>query len=439
MSEAPTQKAHAGLAPVKALSVQVLEGPDQGASCDAAEDTITIGTAAGNDLRLQDPTVSRYHLELRHRARGVQVVDLGSTNGTLCGGVRVERGQVAAGALLDLGTTKIRVHEGAAVNIALLQAGQLGRLRGDTPLMRRLMAQAERVARSEAAVLLVGESGTGKELIAEAIHSHSARNKEPFVVVDCGALSPTLIASELFGHEKGAFTGADRQHVGAFERASGGTLFLDEIGELPSALQTPLLGVLERKRFRRVGGDRELEADVRVVAATNRDLRAEVNSGAFRLDLYYRIAVVVLSVPALRERADDIPLLFEHFLREAGHTDPLGRFVSARTLEQLKSHRWPGNVRELRNLVEATLAMGAPQVPGQLEQARVEDTGQKDMLAPLLEFPYKDARRKLLGEFERRYVERCLAQAEGNVSKAARDSKMDRSYLIDLLRRYGLR
>ncbi|MCZ7683815.1 MAG: sigma 54-interacting transcriptional regulator [Sandaracinaceae bacterium] len=231
---------------------------------------------------------------------------------------------------------------------------------GRSEVMRRAMAWVKRAARSDASVLLVGESGTGKELVARAIHDDGKRAEQPFVTVDCGALAPTLVASELFGHEKGAFTGADRQRAGALEMANHGTLFLDEIGELPSELQPALLGALERRTFRRVGGQAEVPVDVRVIAATNRDLRSEVNSGGFRLDLYYRLAVLRLELPPLRARTGDVVLLIEHFLRERGSPGPVSELFSEAELAELSRHHWPGNVRELRNLVEATLALGAP-------------------------------------------------------------------------------
>jgi DNA-binding NtrC family response regulator len=244
----------------------------------------------------------------------------------------------------------------------------------------------------------VGESGTGKELFARAVHEHSKRADGPFVVVDCASLTPTLVASELFGHEKGAFTGADRRHQGAFERADGGTIFLDEIGELPEQLQPNLLGVLERRRFRRLGGRDEIEVDVRVVSATNRDLRAEVNAGTFRLDLYYRLAVVRFAVPSLRERPEDIPILIEHFLREAGETAPMGEVVPPAVMAGLQRHHWPGNVRELRNYVEATVAMGeTPELEAGLSQGGdpgVAAGGPSIPVNAVLDLPYKEARAK---------------------------------------------
>jgi DNA-binding NtrC family response regulator len=292
-------------------------------------------------------------------------------------------------------------------------------------------------------VLIVGESGTGKERVAEALHARSSRARSPLVTIDCGALSSSLLASELFGHERGAFTGADRLHRGAFERAQDGTVFLDEIGELPAADQSALLGVLERRRFRRVGGSTDLELEARVIAATNRDLRAEVNTGRFRQDLYHRLAVVVLRLAPLRERRDDIPVLVEHFARELGATAPnegangasIEAVFGADQLACWHKHPWPGNVRELRNAVEAALVVG-PQLGGEPAGAAPH--------APVVDehgelLPYKDQRAAVVREFERGYLTQLLAQAGGNVSAAARIAKMDRSHLIDLLHRHGLK
>jgi len=420
--------------PVRSLSVEVVEGASAGARAEGEGEALTVGSAEGNDLVLADPTVSRYHLELRRGEEGVRVVDLGSTNGTRFAGARIERATVPPGATLSLGHTTIRVEDGARVTLELLDGDELAGLRGRTAVMRRLMARVGKAAKAEMPALLVGESGTGKELVARALHEESRRSGGPFVTVDCGALSPALVASELFGHEKGAFTGADRQHEGAFERADGGTLFLDEIGELSPELQPALLGVLERGRFRRVGGRKEVSVDVRVVAATHRDLRAEVNEGTFRLDLYYRLAVVVLELPPLRERLEDVPLLVEHFLREAGHDGAVSEVFSAEALTALCRHRWPGNVRELRNVVEATLAMGETP-PLFVAEPTGGDAALDDAL---LAQPYKDARRVLLDAFERRYVQRLLERNDGNVSAAAREGRMDRTYLIKLKQRHEL-
>jgi DNA-binding NtrC family response regulator len=423
----------AGL-PIRTLAVEVTEGPNAGLARAADSDTLTVGTAEGNDVLVTDPTVSRYHLELTRRPDGVQVIDAGSSNGTFIGAVRVERALVPTGTLLRLGKTTLRIGDGHAATAPLHRSEALAGLRARTPIMRRLLHSIERAAQSDAAVLLVGESGTGKEVIARALHELGPRAREPFVTVDCGALAPTLVASELFGHERGAFTGADRQHVGAFERAGGGTLFLDEIGELPAALQANLLGVLERRRFRRLGGKQEISVDVRVVSATHRDLRAEVNAGSFRLDLYYRLAVVVMKIPPLRERADDIPLLVEHFLRECGHAGPVEEMISGPAMNSLMTHHWPGNVRELRNLIEATVAMG--ETPA-LDGGGAPSPGNAS--SEILALPYKEARAQVLHEFETRYLKALIERARGNVSQASREARMDRSHLIDLLTRHGLK
>lgn len=426
---------------IRTLTVEVVEGPDKGRSLCADSEILTIGSAPGNDLVLTDSAVSGYHLELACRADGVAVTDLGSTNGTRLGATKLQRATVPIGTLLKLGRTQLRINDGDGALVALHEGQPLIEMIGDTRMMRRFMAQIARAASSGVPTLLMGESGTGKEVAARAIHRLGERSEAPFVTVDCGAFSPNLVASELFGHERGAFTGADRRHVGAFERADGGTIFLDEVGEIPLELQPQLLGALERQRFRRLGGQNEINVDVQVVSATNRDLREEVNSGGFRLDLYYRLAVVVLRIPALRERTDDIPLLVDHFLRECGHSGPTAEIVAPEVMASLLKHRWPGNVRELRNWVEATLAMGEAgelAFDGALLGAR-PGQGAPEESEATFELPYKDARSTVLHAFEERYLKRLLEQCSGNVSHAARHARMDRSYLIKLLQRHRLR
>ena len=437
MSDATTKHALARF-PVQTVRVDVVQGPDVGQAC-AAGECVTIGTARDNSLVLSDSTVSRYHVELRAQPEGVHIVDLGSTNGTFAAGLRVERAFGSPGMSLSVGKTQLALSAGPADEVELSPGDSLAGLRGRTPAMRRLMSQIERAARGNVATLISGESGTGKELVARALHESSPQRDNPFITVDCGALAPTLVASELFGHERGAFTGAAHQRVGAFEQAHGGTLFLDEIGELPRAVQATLLGALERKRFKRLGGRREIVVDVRVVSATNRDLRAEVNAGHFRLDLFYRLAVLRLHLPPLRERLDDLPLLLEHFARRAGHGDSLGVLLSESTLRQLREYFWPGNVRELKNFVEATLTMGEPVSLGDDPAAPQPQSSGGDLIRRLLPRPYREARSALLSEFESQYLSHLLSNAGDNVSKAARIAKMDRSHLIDLLRRHGLR
>ncbi len=421
---------------VRTLSVEVIDGPDRGLKAEADTEFLSLGTAPGNVVVLSDPTVSGYHLELSRGNDGIVVTDLQSTNGTMLGDIRITQGVVPPGTQLRLGRTSLRVSDGGSAVVEVHEGDQLGEMRGRTAIMRRVMAQVERVARTTVPVLVIGESGTGKELVARAIHDASTRAGKPFITVDCGALAPTLVASELFGHERGAFTGADRQHVGAFERANGGTLFLDEIGELPADLQPQLLGALERRRFLRVGGKSDISVDVRVVCATNRDLRAEVNAGSFRMDLYYRIAVVTLRLPALRERIDDVSLLAEHFLRECGHEGPVDTVLTEETLNTLLTYRWPGNVRELRNWVEATVAMGESP---ELRPLEIEGSEGESIADRVLELPYKDARNAVLHDFEARYLSHALEATKNNVTHASRRARMDRSYLIKLLQKHGLR
>ncbi len=411
---------------VTTLRVEVVDGPDKGKSV-SGSDAISVGTARDNALHLGDFTVSRYHLEVTARAGGIVVSDLGSTNGTFVGAVRIERGIVPPGTLVRLGGSTIRFDDAEKRTVPPPTPTAMAGMVASSVAMLRLFGDIERVAATPTSVLIVGESGTGKERVAEALHGRSGRGSAPLVTIDCGALPSSLLASELFGHERGAFTGADRAHAGAFERAAGGTVFLDEIGELPPADQASLLGVLERRRFRRVGGSTELEVGARVIAATNRDLRAEVNNGRFRHDLYHRLAVVVLRLPPLRERPDEIPLLVEHFARELGVEGAIESTFSSEVMARWQRHPWPGNVRELRNAVESALVVG----PAVFEDA---PAGSADALPP-----YKDARAVHVKDFEVAYLTRLMADAGGNVSKAARIGKMDRSHLIDLLQRHGLK
>jgi DNA-binding NtrC family response regulator len=418
---------------VTTMRVEVVDGPDRGAKATGVE-TLSVGTAKDNGLVIGDFTVSRYHLEASGHPGGILVSDLGSTNGTYVGSVRIERAIVPPGTNVTMGGTTIRFDDAVRQQVPTAEeasnyAGMIAR----SPQMLRLFDDIARVASTPTSVLIVGESGTGKERVAEALHTASGRSTEPLVTIDCGALSSALLQSELFGHERGAFTGADRTHSGAFERAGAGTVFLDEIGELPAADQVSLLGVLERRRFRRVGGSGELDVNARVIAATNRDLRAEVNNGRFRHDLYHRLAVVVLRLPPLRERREDILPLVEHFARDLGANGTLEQIFGNDTLARWQRHPWPGNVRELRNAVEAAIVVG----PGAYADAPVAGSAASAGKTGLL--PYKDARNAVVREFERDYLERLLAEAKGNVSQASRTAKMDRSHLIDLLHRHGLK
>lgn len=426
--------------PIRSLLIEVLAGPDKGRSFQTEEDVVSIGTAEGNGLVLTDDSVSPYHVELHRSTMGTVVRDLGSTHGVRVGRVQIHRGVIAPDTLLDIGGTRLCVRDGSPVEQDVHSAGSLAGVLGHSPAMRHLMARMARAAHAEVPVLLDGESGTGKSLIGRAIHEMSNRSARPFVYVDCGALPVSVIASELFGHERGAFTGADQKREGAFERAEGGTLMLDEIGELPLAAQPTLLGALQRKQIRRVGGTRDINTDVRVIAATNRELRGEVNRGTFRLDLYYRLAVLRMTVPPLRSRQRDIPLLVEHFLRAAGYAEAVSEIVPDEIMDQWLRHPWPGNVRELRNAVESTLVLReAPDLftDMQLPAPVADDLAESDPFAEFYGHPIREAREEALGRFERAYSIALIERNGGNVSQAAREGQLDRKYLHELLKRHG--
>jgi DNA-binding NtrC family response regulator len=420
---------------VHKLRVRVDSGTDAGAACapdDAA--TIAVGTATDNALVLGDAAVSRYHLELHRTPHGVDVIDLGSRNGTWVSGIRVTRATVPAGTQLRIGDTTLTVEDaGNAVAPPPTDVPRSSELVGESDAIREVARLVHRVARVDSSVLIQGETGTGKEVVARAIHDASPRRDRELVVVDCGSLPASLIASILFGHEKGAFTGADQRRAGAFERANGGTVLLDEIGELPLEVQPALLGVLERREFTRVGGSQSVAVDVRVLAATHRDLRAEVNAGRFRADLYYRLAVAKILIPPLRERPEDIEALVAHFVQRLTGVAELGPLAPA--VEQLRAHPWSGNVRELRNVVEAALVMGELDLGdgGAAKPVSLLETAPQNMAT------YRDARAAALNRFEADYLRTLIDRAAGNASEAARIARMDRPYLLTLLRKHGLR
>ena len=390
-----------------------------------------IGTHSSNELVLHDPAVSRFHCRLMHDAAGWRVQDSGSLNGTRLDGVSVRDANLGVQGTLELGDSvlQVRISEESG-EVAVPDVESFGALLGSGLAMRRLFACLEKVAASEISVLIEGESGTGKELVAAEIVQRGPRADGSFVIVDCGAISPNLVESELFGRVRGAFTGADRDRVGAFETANGGTVFLDEIGELPLALQPKLLRALEAREIRRVGETRPRKVDVRVIAATNRDLEREVNKGLFREDLYFRLAVMSVRVPPLRERLEDLGLLIHGFLTLLGVPAQADLF-GPQVLAQLSAHDWPGNVRELRNYVERTVVLKET-LPAQQRHAK----------APVdspLNVPFKMAKEIVVDAFEKSYVTALLEVAGGNVSKAARNGAMDRMYLHRLIQKHGLR
>ncbi len=425
------------------FSLVVERGADEGLQVDSVDGTITVGTADRVDLRLTDPTVSRYHAELTATAEGIAVRDLGSTNGTVVGGALVREVVLRDEMSVRFGKTKTRLRlAGAHEEVRTSDRVSFGALIGASVAMRQVYALLERAAPTSAPVLVMGESGTGKELVARAVHDASDRRDGPFEVVDCGGLPATLIESELFGHVRGAFTSASSDHVGAFERADGGTLFLDELGELPLELQPKLLRVLGAQEVRRLGARDLRKVDVRVVAATNRDLRREVNAGTFRADLFYRLAVIQVHMPPLRERPDDLRPLVRTLLERIAHERVLDAVIEPDEdlFAALARHHWPGNVRELRNYLEQLLIL---RVPPNLPVVGVAPaTGSRgvvgEALGELARLPLRSAKQRLIEQFERAYVERLLEDTEGNVAEAARRAGVDRGTLFRTIRRYGI-
>jgi two-component system, NtrC family, response regulator GlrR len=416
-----------GVLSMPAVRLVVLRGPDRGRSARLEREELTVGTTASADLVLTDPTVSRNHFTLRVSPGGYFITDLDSTNGTLIEGRRVVSAYLAAGERLEAGHSELRLEAlGKRVDLAMSLADAFGGLAGRSLVMKRVFALLEAVAKTDTTVLIGGETGTGKDVAAESLHELGPRAQGPFVVVDCSAIPSGLIESELFGHERGAFTDARERRIGAFEEASGGTLFLDEIGELPRPMQTRLLRAIEEREVRRVGGGKPISVDVRIIAATNRDLKLDVNRGLFREDLYYRLNVVAVRMPPLRERPEDIPLLAERFRRELSG-DPQGALPDV-VLESLMAHSWPGNVRELRNRIERLTTLGGHDydAPPPVEGAAAG------------EGPFHDAKQRVVDTFERTFLTALLARARGNVSEAARLSSLNRVYLSRLLRKHGL-
>ncbi|HET6611939.1 MAG TPA: sigma 54-interacting transcriptional regulator [Kofleriaceae bacterium] len=430
----------------RAFQVVVVAGPDQGLTRKLEGGTTIIGTHPNTDILLSDNTVSRYHLELQVLRDGVKVTDLDTTNGTRYRGSRVGSITVTESAHIKIGKrTEIEIAPAAApVPLGEFSGDRFGHVLGRSPAMRPLFALLSRVAATEATVLLEGETGTGKEALAESIHAQSPRAKHPFVVVDCAAIPRDLIGSELFGHVRGAYTGATNDKDGLIVAASGGTVFLDEIGELALDLQPQLLRVLEKREVRPVGDTRAIKVDIRVVAATNRDLRAMVKAGTFREDLYYRLAVVRALVPPLRNRTEDIPLLARHFTDALGHGE---LDLSAELRAELANHTWPGNVRELRNVVERALSLGYVGLPGDHDASSSAGTPPPAYIgaAPdisageeVLELPFKEAKSRLIESFERDYLTQLLHRHRGNISRAANEAGIDRNYIHRLVKKYNI-
>jgi two-component system, NtrC family, response regulator GlrR len=424
---------------VRRFRLRVVDGPGAGQSFESTGERTSIGSHPLNDVLLDERTVSRFHCELLVDEKGVWVKDLGSRNGTVLDGVLVKEAAVRNGSLLTLGRVGLRFElSGERTKLQLSEQPRFGSLVGGSVAARMSFALMERAAASDVTVLLEGETGTGKSQAAESIHRQSSRRDHPFFVVDCGALPANLLESELFGHEKGAFTGALNRRVGVFEEARGGTVFLDEIGELPLELQPKLLRVLEAREIRKLGTNSYIPVDVRIITASNRDLRAEVNAGRFRSDLYFRVAVVKISLPALRQRSEDVPLIVDKLLSGLGADARVKAIIlDPAFLAQLQRSAWPGNVRELRNHLERCVVLQETLLPGEGEDSAHPAESEPNTIDPRV--PYPEARRRALDAFERQYVEALLQLHGGKVSQAAASADIDRVHLYRLIKRHHVR
>ncbi len=440
-----------------ALVWEVVAGPDAGKKGEIADGHAIMGRVDGVDVQLTDATVSQFHLEVWATEGGIVVRDLGSHNGTLVAGISVKHASIPAATQLQIGDTQIELRGGARAVVERSKATFYGALVGSSPSMRELYALLERLARTNLSVLVEGETGTGKELAARALHDGGPRASGPFVAVNCAAIPPTLAESVLFGHEKGAFTGADERRAGVFEAASGGTVFLDEVAELPRDLQAKLLRAIEQREVVPVGSTKPRAFDARIVSATWQSVRELVNRGTFREDLYFRLAQARVRMPSLREREEDIKPLVQHFLSSIPWDVQAARAITSDALESIAQRSFPGNVRELKSTVErvAMLAEG-PTITAQdlaferliaadrtassaraLPAAAESEAKESDPNAPLE--PFKEAKRTVIDEFERGYLSRLLAKAGTNISRAAALAGIERQSLRDLLKRHGLR
>jgi DNA-binding NtrC family response regulator len=403
---------------------------------------MTVGADPRCDLCLRDRGISRQHAEFRWQDGRVWVRDLGSRNGTVLNGAHVTEAALQLGSVVQLGEISVGLYPRWHLReVDPSESARFGHLYGASLAMRHVFGILERVARTQATVLVEGESGTGKELVARSLHEASDRAKKPYVVFDCTTVTKDLAESELFGHVRGAFSGAVADRDGAFRQADGGTIFLDELGELPLDLQPKLLRVLESGETRRVGDSQRRTVDVRVVAATNRDLHAEARRGRFRSDLLYRLSVVRLELPSLRARPEDIAVIAERLLE--GQLAPESR-VEGPNLERLMSYSFPGNVRELRNILTRALAL-APRRDGRIRFDELvfnlaSDNHSRTSLGYVFpgvdaHLPYKDAKQRLMAQFDDEYVQALMRRNGGNVTQAAKAAHLSRKHVYALLRR----
>ena len=453
-NDSPTQIKYvdgkaASLSLVKSRLV-VVDGPDRGKEMVVDKASIKIGTFKGCEFVLTDKTVSRTHCEIRTVEDGFLLRDDGSTNGTVMDGYKVREIYLKPGTIFHVGKTAMRFQPlSERVEIPLSAQNRFGNVLGVSVKMREVFGVLEKIAPTDLTVLIEGETGTGKEVVARAIHQNSTRKNKAFIVVDCGAIPRNLIESELFGHEKGSFTGATELRKGAFELANSGTIFLDELGELPLDLQPKLLRALENREIRRIGSPAPIHIDLRVIAATNRNLMEMVTQNTFREDLFFRLAVAKVRIPPLRERKDDVPALVEAFLANLSadaaadvEGTPRAFSVTERGLQSLMAYHWPGNVRELRNVIERAVFLsesGSVDVSDIMLDPRQAQGQAGPSTSYDLDIPFKDAKNKIVESFERAYLRNLLTRNKGNISRSAREAEIERKYLKDLMKKHGLR
>jgi len=430
-----------GRTAARSYTLQVLGQPAESTPAPLALGArpIVVGAHASCELILTDPQVSRRHAELSIVPDGIRIKDLGSTNGTWWQGTKVGEIVVPAGATVKFGGTNVRLATTDAPSLPPSDNDHFGAMAGSSVAMRELFAVLEMASPTDATVLIEGESGTGKELAAKAIHDASLRAKGPFVTVDCSAIAESLIDSHLFGHVRGAFTGADRDRKGAFVEATGGTLVLDELGELPLAAQAKLLRVLEAQTVQPLGADRPVTVDTRVIAATHRDLSRMVAAKEFRFDLFYRLAVVHVALPPLRDRLEDLPhLITTLYARRGIAPGP----IDGENLERMRRHAWPGNVRELRNVLERAWALSGPNAAFRdlrlwLDAGAAQGQGQLSEVVDTA-LPFKEAKERWNDQFEKRYVANVFAANASNVTRAAEHAGLSRRHFRELLYKHGI-
>ncbi|MFH1729512.1 MAG: sigma 54-interacting transcriptional regulator [Pseudomonadota bacterium] len=428
----------------------VVEGISKGKSFILDKANIKIGSKKDCDLVLEDETISRVHCEIIHKVyqdqRTYILRDHESTNGTFLNDIRVMEAFLHPGAVIKLGKTEIKfLPIDEKIEIFPSKKKKFGDIIGQHLSMRRIYGILEKISPTDVTVIIEGETGSGKEMVAEAIHKNSRRIKKPFIVFDCSAVADNLIESELFGHEKGAFTGAVSSRQGAFELANGGTIFLDEIGELNLDLQPKLLRALEQRTVKRVGGDRHTKVDVRVICATNRNLETEVKENRFREDLYFRLSVVSIRIPQLKERREDIALLAEHFVSrhnaKLDEDQPKIAGIEPDALSILMNYNWPGNVRELKNAIERAITfcssdrISVTDLPDNI-RFKVSVEGPHVQIDESL--PFKEAKDKWVESFEKEYLVNLLKRNNLNISKAAKEAHIDRKSIQRLLKKYNL-